>query len=55
MKGFIRAGARLRVVPEVTKASARKMMITGGLFAVAGVLIYFFAKPGAGIGGDTSF
>ena len=46
VKGYIKAGPRLRVRPQVTKESARKMMITGGIFTVAGLLLYFiFPAP----------
>lgn len=54
-KGYIRHGAKLRVVPEVTKASARKMIITGAIFAVAGIAAFFILQPKAGASGDTSF
>lgn len=54
--GFIKAGARLRVRPEVTMESARKMMITGGIFTVIGALLYFFLPSSAESGGgDFSF
>lgn len=46
VKGYMKAGPRLRVRPQVTPQSARKMMITGGIFTVAGVLLYFiFPAP----------
>jgi hypothetical protein len=42
----MKAGPRLRVRPQVTRESARKMMITGGIFTAAGVLLYFlFPAP----------
>lgn len=44
VKGYVLAGARMRVVPEVTKGSARKMMITGGVFALAAVVLYFLPR-----------
>jgi uncharacterized protein YgiM (DUF1202 family) len=44
--GYMKAGPRLRVRPQVTAQSARKMMITGGIFTAAGVLMYFiFPAP----------
>jgi len=46
VKGYVKAGPRLRVRPQVTRESARKMMITGGIFTAAGVLLYFvFPAP----------
>ncbi len=55
-QGYIKSGARLRAKPQVTKESARRMMITGALFAVGGAVLYFLfpSNPEAG-GGDTSF
>lgn len=44
--GYMKAGPRLRVRPQVTRQSARKMMITGGIFTLAGVVLYFiFPAP----------
>jgi len=56
VQGYIKSGARLRAKQQVTKESARKMMITGALFAVGGAVLYFVfpSNPEAG-GGDTSF
>ena len=55
-KGFVKSGPRLRAKPEATRESARKMMITGVLFAVAGALLYFlFPSNPEGGGGNTSF
>ncbi len=48
VKGYIKAGPRLRVRPQITHQSARKMMITGGIFAVAGLLLYFIFPAPAG-------
>jgi len=55
-KGYIKTGVRLRAKPQITRESARKMMITGALFAVGGAVLYFVfpSNPEAG-GGDTSF
>jgi len=56
VQGYIKSGARLRAKTQATKESARKMMITGALFAVGGAVLYFVfpSNPEAG-GGDTSF
>jgi len=48
VKGYVKAGPRLRVRPQVTRESARKMMITGGIFAVAGLILYFLFPAPAG-------
>lgn len=54
--GYIRTGAKLRARTEVTHQSARKMMITGAVFAVIGVALYFFFPSGTEAnGGDMSF
>ncbi len=55
-QGYIKSGVRLRAKPQITRESARKMMITGALFAVGGAVLYFVfpANPEAS-GGDTSF
>ena len=56
MQGYIKSGARLRAKPQVTKESARKMMITGALFAVGGAVLYFlFPSNPEAAGGNTSF
>ncbi len=56
-KGYILTGSKLRIVPDITKKSARKMMLTGAIFTLAGVVAYFFTqpKPGADAGSDISF
>lgn len=54
-RGYILSGPKLRVVPEITKSSARKTMITGGIFAAAGTVIYFFTQPQAVSGGSADF
>ncbi len=55
-KGYIKTGARLRAKPQITRESARKMMITGALFAVGGAVLYFvFPSNPEAAGGDTSF
>lgn len=54
--GYIKSGARLRAKPQVTRESARKMMITGAFFAVGGAVLYFvFPSNPEAAGGDTSF
>jgi len=56
MQGYIKSGSRLRAKPQVTKESARKMMITGALFAVGGAVLYFlFPSNPEAAGGNTSF
>lgn len=40
-KGYFRAGHKLRAVAEYTAASARKLMITGGIFTAIGIVAYF--------------
>ena len=40
-KGYFRAGPKLRAVAEYTAASARKLMITGGIFTAIGIVAYF--------------
>jgi uncharacterized protein YgiM (DUF1202 family) len=56
IKGYMLSGPRLRTRPEVTAASARKMMITGGIFTAVGVLLYFLLPSATETGGgDTSF
>ena len=52
--GFIKSGPRLRAKPQATPESARRMMITGALFAVGGAALYFLF-PSNPNGGDTSF
>jgi uncharacterized protein YgiM (DUF1202 family) len=55
VNGYIKTGPKLRIVPEVSRASARRMMITGGIFALAGVILYVVSlvqKTGAGGNGD---
>jgi len=55
-KGYIKTGVRLRAKPQITRESARKMMITGALFAVGGAVLYFvFPSNPEAAGGDTSF
>ncbi len=56
-KGYVLTGSKLRIVPEITKKSARKLMITGGIFTVAGAIAYFLTqpKPGSEATGDISF
>lgn len=56
IQGFIKSGARMRAKPQITRESARRMMITGAFFAVGGAVLYFLfpSNPEAG-GGDTSF
>lgn len=54
--GYIKSGARLRAKPQVTRESARKMMITGAFFAIGGAVLYFvFPSNPEAAGGDTSF
>ncbi len=55
--GYVKAGVKLRVRPEVSEAGGRKMMITGAVFAVIGLILYFLVPPAeAGSGrGDFSF
>ena len=56
VEGFVKAGVKLRVRPEVSEAGARKMMITGGIFAAIGLILYFLVPSGAEGGrGDFSF
>ena len=56
VQGYIKSGSRLRAKPQVTKESARKMMITGALFAVGGAVLYFlFPSNPEAAGGNTSF
>jgi hypothetical protein len=55
IKGYMLSGPRLRTRPEVTAASARKMMITGGIFTAAGFQLYFLCLLNRDVGGDTSF
>lgn len=55
VNGYIKTGPKLRIVPEVSRASARRMMITGGIFALAGVILYVVSlvqKTGTGGNGD---
>jgi uncharacterized protein YgiM (DUF1202 family) len=56
VRGYIKTGPKLRIVPEVTRSSARRMMITGGVFALGGVILYvigLYQKPTTG--GDANF
>lgn len=54
--GFIKSGIKLRARPQVTEGSARKMMITGGVFTVIGLILYFLVPPATESGqGDFSF
>ena len=46
-QGFILAGPRLRVRPQVTISSARRMMITGAIFAAAGIALFFIFPANA--------
>ena len=57
VEGYVKAGVKLRVRPEVSEAGGRKMMITGAVFAVIGLILYFLVPPAeAGSGrGDFSF
>lgn len=57
VEGYVKAGVKLRVRPEVSEAGGRKMMITGAVFAVIGFILYFLVPPAeAGSGrGDFSF
>ena len=56
IKGYVHAGVKMRVVPEVTQGSARKMMITGAFFTVAAIVLYFLPRAGAeGAVVDASF
>jgi len=55
VKGYIRAGAKLRAKPEVTRNSARKMMITGALFAAGGVVLYFINTSNQTGAGNSNF
>ncbi len=56
IQGYIKSGARLRAKPQITRESARKMMITGAFFAVGGAVLYFlFPSNPEATGGDTSF
>lgn len=54
--GYIKSGPRLRAKPQITRESARRMMITGVLFAVGGAALFFlFPSNPEARGGDTSF
>ncbi len=56
VQGYIQAGPRLRARPQVTLQSARKMMITGGVFTVIGLLLYFvFPSPEGAADNGMSF
>jgi hypothetical protein len=55
VKGYFKAGVKLRAKPEVTRDSARKMMVTGGLFAAAGVVLYFVNAANQTTAGQTDF
>jgi len=57
-RGYLLTGSKLRIVPEVTKKSARRLMITGAIFTVAGAIAYFLSQPKPGsetTTGDFSF
>lgn len=57
-KGYVRTGAKLRAVAEYSAASARKLMITGGIFSAIGIVAYFVIQAtttSASSGGDASF
>lgn len=55
MEGYVRTTAKMRVVPEATPGSARKMMIMGGLFAAAAIVIYLLGlRSGTTNAGNTS-
>lgn len=41
VEGFIRGNAKIRVYQEPSKENAKKQMLTGALFAVAGLIFYF--------------
>lgn len=56
VRGYIKAGPKLRIVPEVTRSSARRMMITGGVFALGGVILYVIGlNQQPTTGGDANF
>lgn len=48
VKGYLKAGPRLRARPQVTLDGARKLMITGGIFTVVGLILYFIFPAPAG-------
>ena len=55
IRGFIKGDAKIRVVQEITRESARKQIITGAVFAGIGVVIFavsMFQPQGSG---DSTF
>lgn len=54
-RGYIQTGPKLRIVPEVTRSSAKRMMITGGLFAVGGLIFFIIGLNQSSTAGDTNF
>ncbi len=55
VQGFIRGDARIKVYQEATRAGGKKLMLTGGLFTVFGVVMYFFSAAQAADNGNMTF
>ncbi len=41
--GFIKGDSRIRVYQEATKAGGKKLMLTGGMFALLGIAFYIYS------------
>jgi hypothetical protein len=55
VQGYIRGDARIKVYQEATRAGGKKLMLTGGLFTVFGVAMYFFSAAQAADSGNMTF
>ncbi|KAF0112247.1 MAG: Uncharacterized protein FD147_308 [Chloroflexi bacterium] len=53
-EGYIRGDAKIRIYQPATKASGKKLMITGGIFIGMGVVIYIFSMFQAQAARDSS-
>jgi hypothetical protein len=53
--GYMRQNVKIKVYQEPTRAAGKKMMITGGIFALLGVVIFVGSLFQVSPAGDTSF
>lgn len=55
VQGYIRGDARIKVYQEATRAGGKKLMLTGGLFTLVGVAMYFFSAAQPATAGNMTF